>query len=61
MTERTEQQKKMGWEVARDLEATKKSIWERMMPEWQQIRAASGESGVFPAVSGGDLAGRQPL
>lgn len=39
MNERTEQQKKMGWEVARDLEATKKTIWERMMPEWQQIRA----------------------
>jgi hypothetical protein len=61
MTERTEQQK-MGWEVARDLEATKKTIWERMIPEWQQIRAAlGGRRGVFRSVSGGVLAGRQPL
>ena len=31
-----------GWEVARDLEGTKKTIWERMIPEWNHIKAAGG-------------------
>lgn len=38
-------QKSMGWEVARDLEQNKKSIAERVIPEWRHIRAALG--GVF--------------
>ncbi len=36
-----------GWEVARDLEGTKKTIWERMIPEWNHIKAAGGGIAVF--------------
>jgi uncharacterized membrane protein YfcA len=30
----------MGWEIARDLEREKATIWERIVPEWRQIKAA---------------------
>ncbi len=30
----------MGWEVARDLEREKGSVWQRIVPEWRQVRAA---------------------
>jgi hypothetical protein len=32
--------KRMGWEVARDLEREKATILERIVPEWRQIKAA---------------------
>ncbi len=41
----TQENKKMGWEVARDLEASKQSVLERFIPDWRHIRAALG--GVF--------------
>ena len=34
-----------GWEVAKDLEATKKTIWERLIPEASHLKAMS--SGVM--------------
>ena len=37
--------KRMGWEVARDLEREKATILERIVPEWRQIKAAL--AGVF--------------
>jgi len=40
-------ERKMGWEVARDLEEKKKTILERFMPEWRHIRAALGGVAVF--------------
>ncbi len=40
-------EKKMGWEVARDLEAQKTTIMERMIPEWQHVKAAIGGIVVF--------------
>ncbi|BBO84066.1 hypothetical protein DSCO28_46320 [Desulfosarcina ovata subsp. sediminis] len=45
--ENTTNQKLAGWEVARDLEGKKKTVWERMIPEWRQMRAAIGGVGVF--------------
>ena len=39
--------KQMGWEIARDLEAKKKTILERLIPEWQHIKAAGGGVLVF--------------
>lgn len=39
--------KRMGWEIARDLEREKASIWERIVPEWRQIRAAVGGMALF--------------
>ncbi|MCD4719901.1 MAG: sulfite exporter TauE/SafE family protein [Desulfobacula sp.] len=45
MTSDTE--KKMGWEVAHDLEADKNTIGARFMPEWRQVRAALGGIFVF--------------
>jgi uncharacterized membrane protein YfcA len=39
--------KQMGWEVARDLESQKKTILERMIPEWSHVKAALGGVGVF--------------
>ncbi len=39
--------KQMGWEIARDLEAKKKTILERLIPEWQHIKAAGGGMLVF--------------
>ncbi|BBO90544.1 sulfite exporter TauE/SafE family protein [Desulfosarcina ovata] len=45
--ENTTNQKLAGWEVARDLEGKKKTVWERMIPEWRQMRAALGGVGVF--------------
>lgn len=32
--------KRMGWEIAEDLEREKATIWERIVPEWRQIKAA---------------------
>lgn len=32
--------KQMGWEVAQQLESEKKTILERMIPEWHHVRAA---------------------
>lgn len=40
-------QRVAGWEVARDLEGRKKTIWERMIPEWNHIKAAGGGIAVF--------------
>ena len=40
-------EKTMGWEVARELESKKETIWARFMPEWKQVRAALGGVGVF--------------
>ena len=39
--------KQMGWEVARDLEARKGTILERLIPEWQHVKAALGGVCVF--------------
>jgi uncharacterized membrane protein YfcA len=39
--------KRMGWEVARDLEREKATIWERIVPEWRQIKAALGGILIF--------------
>jgi len=35
-----EKEKSMGWEVARNLEAEKRTIRERFIPEWRQIKGA---------------------
>ena len=37
----TEQVKTKGWEVARDLEAKKSTMWERFMPGKRQLIAAA--------------------
>jgi uncharacterized membrane protein YfcA len=42
-----QEKKQMGWEVARNLESKKKTILERLVPEWQHIKAALGGIGVF--------------
>jgi len=39
--------KQMGWEIARDVESRKKTVLERLMPEWQHIKAAGGGILVF--------------
>lgn len=39
--------KKMGWEVAQDLEKEKTTIAARFIPEWRQVRAALGGIFVF--------------
>ena len=39
--------KRMGWEIARDLEREKATIWERIIPEWRQIKAALGGMSLF--------------
>ena len=36
-----------GWEVARDLEGKKKTILERLIPEWNHVKAAGGGIAVF--------------
>lgn len=36
----TEKDKTLGWEVARELEEKKETIWARFIPEWKQLRAA---------------------
>ena len=36
-----------GWEVAQDLEKRKKTIFERLIPEWRHIRAAIAGIAVF--------------
>lgn len=46
----TIESKQMGWEVARDLEAQKKTMLERLIPEWRQVRAALGGVVVFVIV-----------
>ena len=46
----TVDQKKMGWEVAKDLESEKKTMLARLVPEWRQIRAALGGIAVFVIV-----------
>ena len=43
--ENIKKEKLTGWEVAKDLEATKKTIWERMVPEAGHLKAMF--SGVF--------------
>ncbi|BBO69966.1 hypothetical protein DSCA_38960 [Desulfosarcina alkanivorans] len=40
-------EKVAGWEVARDLEGKKKTILERMIPEWRHMKAAMGGIFVF--------------
>ena len=45
--EQSDSKKHMGWEVARDVETRKKSMIERMIPEWKHIKAALGGVGVF--------------
>ena len=45
--EQTENKSQMGWEIARDVESRKKSIIERMIPEWKHVKAALGGVGVF--------------
>ena len=40
-------EKQMGWEVARNLESKKKTILERLIPEWSQVKAALGGVVVF--------------
>jgi uncharacterized protein len=42
-----QEKKQMGWEVARNLESKKKTILERLVPEWQHVKAALGGIGVF--------------
>ena len=39
--------KKMGWEVAHELEREKTTILGRCMPQWRQVRAALGAVAVF--------------
>ncbi|MBD3220862.1 TSUP family transporter [bacterium] len=39
--------KRMGWEVAHDLEREKASILQRIVPEWRQVKAAVGAMSVF--------------
>ena len=39
--------KKMGWEIARDLEAQKPTLLQRLVPEWRQLKAALGGVVVF--------------
>lgn len=39
-----------GWEVAHDLEKQKQTIFQRLIPEWRQIRAALGGIAVFLVV-----------
>ena len=39
--------KTMGWEVARDLEAQKQTVLQRLIPEWRHVRAALGAVCVF--------------
>ena len=50
MTSEHTQSKEMGWEVAKNLELEKSTIWERLVPEWKQIRAALGAIAVFLVV-----------
>ena len=45
--EHTKQQKLTGWEVAKDLEATKKTIWERLVPEAGHLKAMGSGVIVF--------------
>jgi uncharacterized protein len=40
-------ERRLGWEVARDLERDKTTIWARVVPEWRQVRAALGGVIVF--------------
>jgi len=39
--------RRMGWEIARDLERDKASVVQRIVPEWRQIRAALGSVVLF--------------
>lgn len=43
----TEKAKKFGWEVARELEEKKKTVWERMMPDRKHVMAAVYAIGIF--------------
>lgn len=45
--ETVKEKKQMGWEVAQNLEAQKKTILERLVPEWQHVKAALGGIAVF--------------
>ncbi|MBW2061612.1 MAG: sulfite exporter TauE/SafE family protein [Deltaproteobacteria bacterium] len=45
-----DEEKIMGWEVARDLEKEKTTILARFIPEWRQVRAALGGIFVFSLV-----------
>ncbi len=40
-------ERRLGWEVARDLEREKTTIWARVVPEWRQVRAALGALIIF--------------
>jgi hypothetical protein len=39
--------KQMGWEIARDVEAKKGTVLERLVPEWNHLKAAGGGILVF--------------
>jgi uncharacterized membrane protein YfcA len=39
--------KQMGWEIARDVEAKKGTVLERLIPEWNHLKAAGGGILVF--------------
>ena len=43
----TEKEKTMGWEIARELETEKTTVWARFVPEWKQLRAALAAVVVF--------------
>ncbi|WP_319522510.1 sulfite exporter TauE/SafE family protein [uncultured Desulfosarcina sp.] len=43
----TSNEKLAGWEVARDLEGKKKTILERLIPEWNHVKAAGSGVAVF--------------
>lgn len=45
--EEKKSQKVTGFEVARELERKKKTIRERLIPEWRHVKAAGGSIGVF--------------
>jgi len=45
--EQVSKEKLAGWEVARNLEGSKKTILERLIPEWNHVKAAGGGIAVF--------------
>ena len=45
--ENAKDQKLAGWEVARDLEGKKTTILERLIPEWNHVKAAGSGIAVF--------------
>jgi len=45
-----ERERRMGWEVAQDLERSKTTIRARIMPEWRHVKAALGALAAFGIV-----------